>query len=246
MKAVLVLNLFLTGIDYRPSIGPHYRSHKGFPTGVVMVALVGATSQKYRPPISGQILNQIGMPGAGDGPFPVGIEVHLGEDGIVLPGIIGTLNGFAAKYDLTVVHTGAALGSRQVVPTVDLVNVRTLDPNGLLTDVHATVNQDKRFLALHFAGLQIELEHPNGPMSFVQRRIVWRLAVVHHINLSVLVKKQGRIEARDFGEKDGIGPRTCRLLCSDHIIASAPYLGAGHIVGALMILNGGRKSGLIT
>src|SRR5690554_2137427 len=246
MKAVLVLHLFLTGIDYRPSIGPHYRSHKGFPTGVVMVALVGATSQKYRPPISGQILNQIGMPGAGDGPFPVGIEVHLGEDGIVLPGFIGTLNGFAAKYDLAVVHTGAALGSRQVVPTVDLVNVRTLDPNGLLTDVHATVNQDKRFLALHFAGLQIELEHPNGPMSFVQRRIVWRLAVVHHINLSVLVKKQGGIDARDFGEENGIGPRTCWVLSRHQVISPAVHLGTSHVISALMVFDGGGVGGLIT
>src|SRR5690554_126425 len=246
MKAVLVLHLFLTGIDYRPSIGPHYRSHKGFPTGVVMIALVGATSQEHRPPISGQILNQIGMAGAGDGPFPVGIEVHLGEDGIVLPGFIGTLNGFATKYDLTVVHTGAALGSRQVVQTVDLVNMGSLNPNGLLTDVHATVNQDKRFLALHFAGLQIELEHPNGPMSFVQRRIVWRLAVVNQIHLSVLVKKQGGIDARDFGEENGIGPRTRRILRSDHIITSAPHLGAGHIIGAFMVFNGGRKSDLIT
>src|SRR5690554_3137119 len=246
MKAVLVLNLFLTGIDYRPSIGPHYRSHKGFSTGVVMIVLVGTTSQKYRPPISGQILNQIGMPGAGDGPFPVGIEVHLGEDGIVLPGFIGTLNGFAAKYDLTVVHTGAALGSRQVVPTVDLVNVRSLDPYGLLTQIHPAINQDNWFFSLHFPGRQIELEHPNGPVPLVKRTVVGRLAVVNQIHLPVLVKKQGGINARNLGKKDGIGPRSRRILRSDHIITSAPHLGAGHIIGAFMVFNGGRKSGLIT
>src|SRR5690606_955808 len=77
---VFIFNLFPVKIKYRPVIFPFHRSEKGFPSGIVIVALVRTHSKKNAVPFTVWPQNKICMSCRGYRIGAVGIKMFLGKD----------------------------------------------------------------------------------------------------------------------------------------------------------------------
>ena len=94
----------------------------------------------------------------------------------------------AAQHDLGMLRAGTALGAHQVVPAAAFVQVRTLDPDRVVRQVHTAVDQD-RAMPDQPARCQIELLDPDGAVSVVPWLARWR-PIVQHVAAPIIVEEQ--------------------------------------------------------
>src|SRR5690606_7159157 len=122
--------------------------------------------------------DEIGMPGRRDAERHIAVEITLRDDRIVIPGSIRAVDRAAAENHLRVVDARAAFRATQVVPALFLINMRTLNPHGLLRDIDAAI--DEEFARTdHSPRAGIELLNPDRAMSAIER-LSDRRAVVEH------------------------------------------------------------------
>ena len=119
-----------------------------------------------------------------------------------------------ACHDLLVGPHGAALGREQVVPAVDLVQVRALDE----LDVVAHPDRAGR-LRLQLHRLDVEL----GQRDAVERMLVFTVipGLLHQVLAAVVVMEQAGVEAHAV-DANRTGPR------------AVDVLGGGQVVGAVL------------
>src|SRR4051812_11044594 len=98
----------------------------------------------------------------------------------------------------------AAFGAHQVVPALDVIQVRAFDPDRLLRELHAAVH-DHLARAGELAGLRVELLNPDGAVAVVERR-AFRRTVVDDIGPAVVIEEERRIDAVDLLEPHRLGP----------------------------------------
>ena len=168
------------------------------------------------------------------------IKVPLGQDGITFERREGTTQRLRAKDHLRMIDAGAAFGCRQIISAVLAQDVRAFDPDRLLADIDAAVDE----LGAgphHLAGAPVIFLDPDGPMPIVARRLVGR-AIVDDIGL-VPFPVDRRVDAFE-GEPDGVRPRAGRVLGGDDEIASAFDAGIGDVEKAVMPADVGREHAL--
>ncbi|OQB89455.1 MAG: hypothetical protein BWX86_02455 [Verrucomicrobia bacterium ADurb.Bin122] len=132
---------------------------------------------------------------------------------------------------------GAALGTAEVVPAVFLEKVRPLDPDRLLAQVDAAVDDD-RARADELAFRDVELLNPDGAVALVERLVVGRIAVVDHPRAAVVVEEQRRIDAVE-GQPLRVGPRAGGIGGGDEEITAAVDVRTDDVEGAVVVLDRG-------
>ncbi len=83
---------------------------------------------------------------------------------------------------------GTSFSVGQVIPALPLVDMRSLDPDGILRRLHAPINQHPA-RPDRLERRQIDLLHPDGAVSVVARR-AGRCIVVDQVYLAVIVEEQ--------------------------------------------------------
>ncbi len=132
---------------------------------------------------------------------------------------------------------GAALGAREVVPPVALIQVRAFDPDRLAGQIHAAIEQ--HLARADWCVLRdIEALHPDGAMPVVQRRAL-RRAVVEQVGAAIGIEEQGRVDTVDAGQ-----PRQCRpwargIVGTGDEIATAVDRGAHHVKAPVVMADAG-------
>ena len=99
----------------------------------------------------------------------------------------------------------AALGAAEVIPAGVFVEMRALDPHGLLRGVDPAVEND-RARTDERLGRGIELLLPDGPVAGIQRLVVGRVAIVHQPRAAAVVEEQRGVDAVET-QPHRVGPR---------------------------------------
>ena len=139
----------------------------------------------------------------------LGIQLSLGQDGVLCVREIRTINTLTSKDDDGVLITGSTFGSDQIVIVVLLKKMRPLYPLRFLLKVYSAID-DYFFITDHVKLFDVKFAHSQRSVSVIQRLVVWRHAIVDNICLPLCIKEQRRIYPIDLGNPDGIGPRTGR------------------------------------
>ena len=164
------------------------------------------------------------MTGRGHRIWPVRCQITLRQDWVFLPGHKGLVQAFAAKHHLRMLVGRAALGADQIVPTVVFNQMRRFNPDWFFRQIHAAIDQQFFRIFQHRFLHRIVLPHPDSAMAFVQR-FTRRFGIVGDIDLTVVVKKDIRVDARHFRQPNRIRPGTGRIGCGHNKIATFGRLG---------------------
>ena len=105
----------------------------------------------------------------------------------------------------------AAFRAHQEILPVDLVQVRSLDPDGFRSGVHTLVYNDFP-LADGTVVLHVVLDDTNRAVAVILGLAARRFVVVHDIGLAIVIEEQGRVDALHLRQQDRIRPGTERIL----------------------------------
>ncbi len=132
-----------------------------------------------------------------------------------------------------------ALCGDDVIDPVLLEEVRPLDPDRLLRNIDAAIDNHPG-VALHGERLGIELFQPDRLVALIQAGASG-IPVVDHPHPAVVVKEQRGIDARHGGQPHGVGPRACRIGRGDDEILFAAHARVHDVEPAIMVADCGRE-----
>src|SRR5262249_46517467 len=147
------------------------------------------------------------------------VEMPLCENWIVAVRYIWSARRIAPEHHLGVLVRRATLGAYQVVVAVLLEDVRRLDPDRLLREVHSAVHDDGARSGELLRG-DVDLLDPDRAVAVVERRADGR-SVVHDVRLAVVVEEEGWVDAVDLAQPHRVRPRSRRILRGDEEVSAA-------------------------
>ena len=172
-------------------LGPGNGEHVGLASDILEVVTIRTVSEEHCPPLSVAVLHKVGVTGAGNGIGTCRIKSHLGKDGIALIRDERSEGRLALENDLRVPLTevGATLGAHQVILAVDLVDMRTFDPIGIVLGTGTLVDDD---LALPYGAVirDVELDAADGTVAVVLGLVVRSVVVADDIGLAVVIEEE--------------------------------------------------------
>ena len=186
---------------FRPADGHQER----LPAQVLEAFLRRPAAQENAPPGPVRGLEQVGVARTGHRIRPVRRQVTLGQDGIPVPGLVFPHRGIAAEDYLRMLVRSAAFRAHQEIFPVDLVQVRSFDPDRLLGRVHALVHDDSP-LADRAIVLHVIFHDADRAVTVVLGLAARRVVVIHDIGPSVVIEEQGRVDALHLRQQDRVRP----------------------------------------
>jgi hypothetical protein len=163
----------------------------GLAADILEVVTIWTVGEEHSPPLSVAVLYEVGVASAGNGIGTCRIKSHLGKDGIALIRDERSEGRLALENDLRVPLTeiGATLGAHQVILAVDLVDMRTFDPIGIVLGTGTLVDDD---LALPYGAVirDVELDTADGTVAVVLGLVVRSVVVADDIGLAVVIEEE--------------------------------------------------------
>ena len=206
-------------VDYGPVVIPLHRLQECLAAQQVMASVLRAEAQEHYPPHSLLVLDEIAVTCA---LYLLGLAepAEIGQDGVVRVGLVGAVYVTAARNGDTMAVLRTAFCNHQVIPSVLLVDVRSLG-------IASAVALPEQFaLGQLLAGVDV---------YFTEIQAVARIA--DHIGLSVL-EVESRVDAALL-QPDGIRPFSGRVVCRHEEIAFSRDIGRDHVKSTVVIADGG-------
>ena len=145
------------------------------------------------------------------------------------------------ENDLGVPVARTALGIHEEILLANVIQVRTLNPDGLLGGTDALVDEDNG-LATHLVGIEVIFASPDGAVAAVFGGI-GRFVVVDDITFAIRVEEERRVDAMHLGHGNRFAPTLARVLRLEDDVARAGHDGDDEIERLVLftIFNIGRE-----
>ena len=163
------------------------------------------------------------MAGRFDPVGPVGGQVALGEDRVDRTRFVRSVKLARAIDRLRMPVRRPSFCGEQVVPAVDLVDMRTFRPDRLLREVDAAIHQQGAFAA-HLHRREVEFLQPQGTMTLV-KRFPRRFVVIDDPGTAIL-EIERRIDSAE-AEPNRIAPGSGGIARRQKEIVAAFDTGVG-------------------
>ena len=201
---------------------PGHREHESLASHHVVTVAVGADAEEDGVPVAIGSFHQIGMTDAGNRIGAVARQAALRQyriDGTRLERAERRCRG---EDHFRVVGACSTFGSHQVVCAVDVVEVWTFYPTGMLGFVYASVNNHLLF-SYGTTVLPVEFAYPDSAVTVIFG-FSCRTVIVHNVCFSVFVEEKSGVDAAHFGQENGITPISfLRIIRGDEEVAATVY-----------------------
>ena len=201
---------------------PGHREHESLASHHIVTVAVGADAEEDGIPVAIGSFHQIGMTDAGNRVGTVARQAALRQYRIDGTRFERAERRRRGEDHFRVVGACSTFGSHQVVCAVDVVEVWTFYPAGMLGFVYAPVNNHLLF-SYGTTVFPVKFAYPDSAVTVIFG-LSCRTVIVHNVCFPVFVEEKSGVDAAHFGQESGITPVSfLRIIRGDEEVAATVY-----------------------